>query len=106
MKDLIKNDHLNEDYDDDYNDDDNNAAVIICLIFLSLRISALQKLRGYDNVDDEIVEMRYEAHKAASATKFSLKQLLTSPELRKPLVIAVVLQVAQQWSGINAVCTH
>ena len=71
-----------------------------------MSISALQRLRGYDDVDEEIVEMRYEAHRAASVPKFTLWQLLTSPELRKPLVIAVVLQVAQQWSGINAVRTH
>ena len=52
-------------------------------------------------MDEEINEMRNEAMKAP--TKFPRCQLFSSPELRKPLVIAVVLQVAQQWSGINAV---
>jgi Sugar (and other) transporter len=35
---------------------------------------------------------------------FSLKQLLSSADLRRPLFIACMLQVIQQFSGINAVC--
>ena len=65
--------------------------------------SALQKLRGYHDVNDEIEEMRVEARKASSVQTFTLKQLLTTPELKMPIIIAVVCQVAQQWSGINAV---
>ena len=65
--------------------------------------SALQKLRGYHDVNDEIEEMRIEARKASSVQTFTLKQLLTTPELKLPIIIACVSQVAQQWSGINAV---
>ena len=35
--------------------------------------------------------------------KFRSIQLLTKKELVRPLLIAIVIQVAQQWSGINAV---
>ena len=35
--------------------------------------------------------------------KFHTIQLLTKKELARPLLIAIVIQVAQQWSGINAV---
>ena len=74
---------------------------------VSYSISALNKLRGYAEddrlLDSEIEEMKLEALKASTERKFSLKQLLTIHELRKPLIIAVVLHVAQQWSGINAV---
>ena len=36
--------------------------------------------------------------------KVSVLRLVQIKELRKPLVISVVLQLAQQFSGINAVC--
>jgi len=35
---------------------------------------------------------------------YTMMKLLTTRELRLPLVITVVLQIAQQMSGINAVC--
>lgn len=40
---------------------------------------------------------------AAEKKTFSLTQLLSSPDLRRPLFIACMLQVIQQFSGINAV---
>lgn len=67
---------------------------------------ALQKLRGFSDVDDEIEEMRIEANKTSSIKPTTLKQLLTTPELQKPVLIAVVCQIAQQWSGINAVMSY
>lgn len=67
---------------------------------------ALKKLRGYDDVEDEIEEMRVEARKASKIKTFTLKQLLTTPELKMPIIIAVVMQVAQQWSGINAAMSY
>ena len=65
--------------------------------------TALIKLRGYSDVEDELEEMRAEARKASSLETFTLKKLLSTPELKLPIIIAVVMQVAQQWSGINAV---
>ena len=65
--------------------------------------TALVKLRGYDDVEEEMEEMRVEARKAEAVETFSMKKLLSSPELKLPLIIAVIMQVAQQWSGINAV---
>ncbi|ESO91108.1 hypothetical protein LOTGIDRAFT_228693 [Lottia gigantea] len=67
---------------------------------------ALQKLRGYDDVNDEIEEMTIESKKNLQTTNFSMHQLLTTPELRFPTVIACLLQVTQQWSGINAVMSY
>ena len=40
---------------------------------------------------------------ATIAQPYTLKQLLTAPDLRRPLFIACMLQVIQQFSGINAV---
>ncbi|XP_046369785.2 solute carrier family 2, facilitated glucose transporter member 3-like isoform X2 [Haliotis rufescens] len=70
--------------------------------------TAMQKLRGYDNVEDEMDEMKLEAIKAKKSDKanFTLKDLLTTPELRMPTVIACVGQISQQWSGINAVMSY
>ena len=70
-------------------------------------ISALLKFRGEDHdINDEIDEMRHEIHRSSSTPTFTLKQLLTTPQLKWPVVIAVVCQVAQQWCGINAVSCY
>lgn len=60
-------------------------------------------MRGYFDVEDEIDEMKVEARKSQSVESFTLKQLLTTVDLRWPVIIACVLQISQQWSGINAV---
>ena len=39
------------------------------------------------------------------AESYTMKKLLMTKELRMPLFIAVMLQVMQQFSGINAVST-
>jgi hypothetical protein len=66
----------------------------------------LRKFRGYLDVEDEIDEMKVEARKSQSVEEFSLKKLLTTPELRVPIIIACCLQIAQQFSGINAVSNN
>ncbi|XP_041378149.1 solute carrier family 2, facilitated glucose transporter member 5-like [Gigantopelta aegis] len=66
----------------------------------------LKKLRGYDNVEEELEEMRLEAKTSGGVRNFTLKELVTTPELRMPTIIACVSQVAQQWSGINAVMSY
>ena len=63
-------------------------------------IAALCKLRGYNDVEDEVEEMRVEAKKQSSVKTFTLKQLLTTPDLKLPIIIAVIRQVAKLWSGL------
>ena len=71
------------------------------------------------DVDADLEEMETEASekeaRAAAvedtrggqeAEKFTMKKLLTSEDLRMPVIITVVLQVAQQFSGINCVRTR
>ena len=63
------------------------------------------------DVDADLEEMETEASERAAvaaeevneAEKFTMMKLLKSAELRMPVIIMVVLQVAQQFSGINAV---
>ncbi|KAL5013899.1 hypothetical protein ScPMuIL_008169 [Solemya velum] len=69
-------------------------------------ISALRKIRGYNDVSIEIDEMHMENKESMTSRAMSFKQLLAAPELRMPLTIAIVLHVAQQWSGINAVMAY
>lgn len=68
--------------------------------------TALKRLTGYKDVEDELSEMRAEARRSQSVKSFTLKQLLTAPELRLPIIIACALQAGQQASGINAVMSY
>ena len=78
---------------------------------MSVAVPALQFLRMRTDVDADLEEMETEASERAAvaaeevneAEKFTMMKLLKSAELRMPVIIMVVLQVAQQFSGINAV---
>lgn len=64
---------------------------------------ALSRLRDSLVIDDELRAIRneYEAEKATPT--LGLKSLLFSPLLRQPLVLTIVLHLAQQLCGINAI---
>lgn len=67
---------------------------------------ALRFYRKRTDVDADMEEMDTEDQQkttSAETNDFTMKQLLTSPDLRRPLFIASMLQVIQQFSGINAV---
>lgn len=64
---------------------------------------ALSWLRDTSNVHDEMEEMRNEAEAQKLVPAVSVREILTNPTLRIPLVIAVMMMLAQQFSGINAV---
>eukprot|EP00095_Tigriopus_kingsejongensis_P005478 maker-scaffold491_size156641-snap-gene-0.27 protein:Tk05478 transcript:maker-scaffold491_size156641-snap-gene-0.27-mRNA-1 annotation:"glucose transporter isoform x" len=64
---------------------------------------ALKKLRNSTDIDDDIEEMRTEELAQRAEAKINICELLRSPSLRLPLLIAVVMQLSQQLSGINAV---
>lgn len=68
---------------------------------------ALRFYRKTSDVESDMDEMDTE-HLVGSKDKeqeeaFTWKHLFHSPDLRRPLLIACFLQVAQQFSGINAV---
>ena len=65
--------------------------------------SALKKLRNSKDIEDDIEEMKAEELAQKAEAKIGLCELLRSPSLRLPLLIAVVMQLSQQLSGINAV---
>ncbi|XP_042901268.1 solute carrier family 2, facilitated glucose transporter member 1 isoform X1 [Parasteatoda tepidariorum] len=64
---------------------------------------ALTWLRGTNDVHYEMDEMRAEFEEMKLVPKVTLKEMYTNPILRKPLIIAVVVMLSQQLSGINAV---
>lgn len=70
---------------------------------LSLLIPVLKKLRGTSDVSADMQEMKEESRQMMREKKVTILELLRSPLYRQPLVIAVVLQLSQQLSGINAV---
>ena len=67
---------------------------------------ALKKLRNSQDIEDDIMEMRAEEQAQMAEAKITLFELVTSPTLKLPLLIAIVMQLSQQLSGINAVRSY
>ncbi|XP_062853495.1 solute carrier family 2, facilitated glucose transporter member 1 [Trichomycterus rosablanca] len=65
--------------------------------------SVLKKLRGTTDVSADMQEMKEESRQMMREKKVTILELFRSPIYRQPLVIAVILQLSQQLSGINAV---
>ncbi|EMP39678.1 Solute carrier family 2, facilitated glucose transporter member 3, partial [Chelonia mydas] len=63
----------------------------------------LQKLRGTQDVAQDIQEMKEESAKMSQERKATVSELFRSPNYRQAIIIAIVLQLSQQLSGINAV---
>ncbi|KAF0036377.1 hypothetical protein F2P81_011689 [Scophthalmus maximus] len=64
---------------------------------------ALQRLRGLDNVDAELSEMRLEDQSERAEGHLSVLSLLSQRSLRWQLVSIIVMNMGQQLSGVNAV---
>lgn len=63
----------------------------------------MRRLRGSNQVEEDIDEMRAEERAQQDESTITMMELICSPTLRAPLVIGVVMQLSQQLSGINAV---
>lgn len=63
----------------------------------------LVKLRGTDDVSDEMDEMRAEAQAQAQCGQWSIPQLFKAKTVRWQLITILLMMAAQQLSGINAV---
>ncbi|XP_037085285.1 solute carrier family 2, facilitated glucose transporter member 1-like isoform X2 [Pollicipes pollicipes] len=64
---------------------------------------ALAWLRGSPEVHEEIDEMKAENEASKLTPRVTLREITTNPALRAPLIISVMMMLAQQLSGINAV---
>ncbi|XP_063173422.1 solute carrier family 2, facilitated glucose transporter member 1 [Candoia aspera] len=65
--------------------------------------NVLKKLRGTTDVSRDLQEMKEESRQMLQEKKVTILELFRSPVYRQPLLIAIVLQLSQQLSGINAV---
>ncbi|KAJ7402942.1 TRAF2 and NCK-interacting protein kinase [Pitangus sulphuratus] len=63
----------------------------------------LKRLRGNCDPMREIAEMEKEKQEAASEKKVSIRQLFTSSKYRQAVIVALMVQISQQFSGINAI---
>lgn len=75
----------------------------LSLIHKLIIFKALRRLRASGSVDEDIEEMRAEERAQQSESHISTMELICSPTLRPPLIIGIVMQLSQQFSGINAV---
>ncbi|MEJ1277398.1 hypothetical protein NN561_008312 [Cricetulus griseus] len=61
----------------------------------------LKRLRGAEDVTKDINEMKKEKEEASTEQKVSVIQLFTDSSYRQPIIVALMLHMAQQFSGIN-----
>lgn len=64
---------------------------------------ALQVLRGTEDVNQDLLEMKAESNAGNKEDSLSIIDLFRTSSLRMPLLISVVMQLSQQLSGINAI---
>uniref|UniRef100_A0A4W5Q3R1 Solute carrier family 2, facilitated glucose transporter member 5 n=1 Tax=Hucho hucho TaxID=62062 RepID=A0A4W5Q3R1_9TELE len=64
---------------------------------------ALQRLRGWEDVDGELDEMRLEDQSERAKGRLSVLNLLSLRSLRWQLISIVAMNMGQQLSGINAI---
>ncbi|MFT7815921.1 solute carrier family 2, facilitated glucose transporter member 3-like, partial [Arapaima gigas] len=67
---------------------------------------ALVRLRGCEDVSVDIQEMKEESMRMAMEKKVTIPELFRSRAYRQPIIVAIVLQLSQQFSGINAVFSY
>lgn len=84
----------------------NYSSALTMLFSLFLLLSVLTRLRGHSDVEDDIREMKEEAMKMSMEKKVSIPELFRNSAYRQPIIIAIILQLSQQLSGINAVSLH
>lgn len=61
------------------------------------------RLRGCEDVSKDMQEMKEESVKMNMEKKVTILELFRTATYRQPLLIAIMLQLSQQLSGINAV---
>ncbi|XP_041926941.1 solute carrier family 2, facilitated glucose transporter member 4-like [Alosa sapidissima] len=65
--------------------------------------SSLRRLTGQLDVGEDLAEMKEEKRRMDMERKVSILELFRSPLYRQPIIIAIMLQLSQQLSGVNAI---
>lgn len=73
------------------------------LLLTPTLLLVLKKLRGTTDVSSDLQEMKEESRQMMREKKVTIMELFRSPMYRQPILIAIILQLSQQLSGINAV---
>ncbi|XP_069071619.1 solute carrier family 2, facilitated glucose transporter member 4 [Pleurodeles waltl] len=63
----------------------------------------LKLLTGKDDVSEDLTEMKEEKRRMDMEAKVSILELFRSKAYRQPIIMAIILQLSQQLSGINAI---
>ena len=63
----------------------------------------MKKLRGTDDIEDELQEIMAEGNASENSESMSVWQLLKNKKLRLALFITVCMHLSQQLSGIVAI---
>ena len=79
------------------------AHLLTCSNSTLYTLTAMRVFRGVDNVEDDINEILLEQEQQDLEPKWTFKELLSSKQLRLPLLLVASLASAQQLSGINVV---
>ena len=79
------------------------AHLLTCSYSTLYTLTAMRVFRGVDNVEDDINEILLEQEQQDLEPKWTFKELLSSKQLRLPLLLVASLASAQQLSGINVV---
>jgi sugar porter (SP) family MFS transporter len=66
-------------------------------------IKALQLIRGYEDVKEDIKQMQNEVNESNMEAKISFFKLFVTPQLRRPLIIAIAMGLQQNWCGMNGI---
>lgn len=74
-----------------------------CRCKLNHCLPVLVKLRGTDEVSADMQEMREESQQMMREKKVTIPELFRSPMYRQAILVAIMLHLSQQLSGINAV---
>ncbi|XP_063065063.1 solute carrier family 2, facilitated glucose transporter member 5-like [Engraulis encrasicolus] len=64
---------------------------------------ALQRVRGWEDVEDELDEMRMEDQSEKAEGRLSVRNLFSFRSLRWQLISIVIMNMGQQLSGVNAI---
>ncbi|GCB85129.1 hypothetical protein scyTo_0025720, partial [Scyliorhinus torazame] len=63
----------------------------------------LERLRGTSDTDRQIEEMKKEKEEIQKEKTITVMQLFRKSSCRQPIIIALMMHMSQQFSGINAV---
>ena len=83
----------------------NNCLIKRCILSIVFLV-ALIKLRGKNNlslVENELEQLEEEKWNLSKQTEFAWSDFWKKTYLFRPMVVTVVIQLSQQFSGINAV---